>query len=134
MTQLSLDTWGGLVASTDPSNIPEGASPRTYDTDFVTGGWQQRPGLNNVYMFQGQFTGPNPGFHAVDTPIYGGVWQNPSNILLNDGNYASCVLPVNVTVTLDVQSVQTIKSGLIVVNLYVTFNETPPASIIGSQV
>src|SRR5271170_4090753 len=87
--QIPLTAQLGLVASLRPFELPDGASPRTYDTDFITGRVMQRPGRNNVYSFSGVSAGPNPAFSAIDTSTGNVPWSNPTNILLNDGNYAS---------------------------------------------
>src|ERR1700761_9260765 len=80
-----LDTFGGLVATARPEDIPEGASPRTYDTDFIVGRVIQRAGLQNVYSYESATFGPNGGGTAVDIDTQGNPWINPSNILANDG-------------------------------------------------
>jgi hypothetical protein len=47
----SLDTFGGLITACNPSDLPEGASPRTWDTDFIIGSVFTRAGLESVYVF-----------------------------------------------------------------------------------
>lgn len=47
----SLDTMGGLVTNCNPSDLPEGASPRCYDVDFITGSVFTRYGLSSVYTY-----------------------------------------------------------------------------------
>ena len=47
----SLDTMGGLYAQANPQDLPEGASPRTYDTDFIVGSVFTRPGLVSIYTY-----------------------------------------------------------------------------------
>ena len=47
----SLDTMGGLVTSCNPQDLPEGASPRCYDVDFIIGSCFTRAGLESVYTF-----------------------------------------------------------------------------------
>ena len=47
----SLDSFGGLVTAINPSDLPEGASPRTWDTDFITGSVFTRYGLSSVYSY-----------------------------------------------------------------------------------
>lgn len=69
--------------------MPEGASPRNNDVDFMTGRWYQRPGLASVYSYADSGVGPNAGGAAVDVGT-GSAWLNPANILLDDGNYAVC--------------------------------------------
>ena len=54
LTQLgtaALDTMGGLITLADPRDCPEGASPRTFDTDFIVGSVFTRPGLLSVYTY-----------------------------------------------------------------------------------
>lgn len=48
-TPVVLDSFGGLVSAGRPDNLPEGASPRTNDTDFLIGRVLQRPGTKSVY-------------------------------------------------------------------------------------
>jgi hypothetical protein len=47
----SLDQFGGLITEALPADLPEGASPRTWDTDFLVGSVFTRPGLASVYSF-----------------------------------------------------------------------------------
>lgn len=47
----SLDTMGGLITLADPRDLPEGASPRCFDVDFIVGSVFTRPGLQSVYTF-----------------------------------------------------------------------------------
>lgn len=47
----SLDTFGGLITNCNPSDLPEGASPRTWDTDFIVGSVFTRAGLSSVYTY-----------------------------------------------------------------------------------
>ena len=42
---------GGLVTNANPQDLPEGASPRCFDVDFVTGSVFTRPGLQSVYTY-----------------------------------------------------------------------------------
>lgn len=51
----SLDTMGGLITNTAPSDLPEGASPRCWDCDFITGSVFTRPGLSSIYTFATTF-------------------------------------------------------------------------------
>lgn len=84
-----LDTLGGLVSTARPEDVPAGASPRTYDTDFIVGRVIQRAGERNVYSYQGVFFGPNGGGAAVSVSTEGNPWLNPSNILSEDGKVTS---------------------------------------------
>src|ERR1700676_276264 len=47
----SLDTMGGLISFASPQDLPEGASPRCFDVDFIVGSVFTRPGLAPVYTF-----------------------------------------------------------------------------------
>jgi hypothetical protein len=83
-----LETYGGLVTLAKPNNVPEGASPRNYDMDFLIGSAQTRQPLENVYSFGDSSTGPNGGSHAANVPVTGRAWSNPGAILTGDGAYA----------------------------------------------
>lgn len=50
---------GGLVTLARPETVPEGASPRNYDWDYVVGLGQTRPGLTSVYALVDDTLGPN---------------------------------------------------------------------------
>ena len=47
----SLDTMGGMVTLADARDIPEGASPRCQDVDFLVGSVFTRDGLQSIYAF-----------------------------------------------------------------------------------
>jgi hypothetical protein len=47
----TLDTMGGLVTNANPQDLPEGASPRCQDVDFIIGSVFTRAGLQSVYTF-----------------------------------------------------------------------------------
>src|SRR5882757_5402458 len=81
-----INSYGGLVTLADPSSVPEGASPRTHDTDFLVGEVHSRPGLTSVYAFEGSHTTANGGGIAVGTGV---TWSTPDNILANDGAFAT---------------------------------------------
>jgi hypothetical protein len=83
-----LQIAGGLVCSARPEDLPEGASPRTYDTDFMVGRWRQRAGQRSVYTFAGLTAGPNGGGAASNVGA-GTPWNNPNSVLLNDGSFAT---------------------------------------------
>ena len=92
---IEVSTFGGLVTLANPESLPEGASPRCQDNDYLVGSTQTRAGLTSVYTYAGGSVGPIPGGAAVDTPLNGGqAWSNPANVLLNTGVYASVNLPV----------------------------------------
>jgi hypothetical protein len=44
-----LDAFLGLITNCGPESLPEGASPLTWDTDYITGSVFTRPGLVSVY-------------------------------------------------------------------------------------
>ena len=46
-----MDTLAGLVTFAAPQDLPEGASPRNYDVDYIVGSVFTRPGLQSVYTF-----------------------------------------------------------------------------------
>ena len=84
-----LDTLGGLVATARPEDLPEGSSPRTYDTDYIVGRAIQRAGQQNVYSYAANTFGPNYGGAAVNVSTEGNPWINPNYILLADGNFTT---------------------------------------------
>src|ERR1700678_3943968 len=88
-----LSTMGGLVTIAKPNDLLEGASPRTYDTDFDVGSVKTRAGLLSNYAYSSGSAGPSPGGTAVDTSLGGFVWNNPTNVLTNSGSYATASLP-----------------------------------------
>ena len=69
---------GGLVTLASPDSLPEGASPRTYDTDFLVGLVATRSGLTSVYSFNGASVGPNTGSAAVSVPS--NAWSDPEAV------------------------------------------------------
>lgn len=92
MAQVPLQTLGGLVASMKPSEIPEGASPRCIDVDFVGGRVLQRPGEQNAFNYVDSMLGPSGGGYAVSQVVKGVPWNSPSNVLSNSGIYANLQL------------------------------------------
>lgn len=46
---VSLTILGGLCSEMAPSDLPQGASPLTYDTDYDVGRVRTRDGLESVY-------------------------------------------------------------------------------------
>jgi hypothetical protein len=46
---VELTIMGGLCSECAPSDLPMGASPLTYDTDFDIGRARTRDGLQNVF-------------------------------------------------------------------------------------
>lgn len=89
-TWVPLSGLGGLVTLADQTALPEGASPRTHDTDYIVGLAKTRAGLTNVYNVVSSTVGPNAPLAAASS-----TWVNPNNILLNDGAFATQT-PVNV--------------------------------------
>ena len=81
---VSLSGYGGLVTLARPETVPEGASPRTYDTDFEVGSVGSRSGLTSIYNPSPETIGPNPPNMATSS-----TWNNPNNILVQDGSYTS---------------------------------------------
>lgn len=47
----NLDTMGGLITACNPQDLPEGASPRCWDVDFIIGSVFTRAGLASVYVY-----------------------------------------------------------------------------------
>lgn len=117
-----LDMLGGLVATARPEDIPEGASPRCYDVDFVVGRFTQRPGLSSVYTNVLTEFGPNRPTTATDVDTESMPWTNPTNILLNDGSFATVALLGNV----GVGSVTITQGG------YYALSETPTVAFSGT--
>ena len=98
-TPVVLSGMGGLVTLAKPESVPEGASPRTYDTDFDVGSEKTRAGLTSVYSFSGGGIGPQGGSSAADVVTTGNTWVNPSNILANDGSFTTSAIDGSVTPT-----------------------------------
>ena len=93
---LAITTMGGLVTLANPETVPEGASPRTYDTDYLVGSAKTRAGLTNLYPVVDETIGPQVPAAASST-----TWVNPRNILVQDGIYTTTT-PVNVPNALNV--------------------------------
>lgn len=104
---ITLSGMGGLVTLASPDNLPEGASPRTYDTDFDVGSVRTRAGLTSYYNVASESVTKAP------TAANSSTWNTPNNILANDGSYTS-ITPVNVANSIDltalVESVPTTSS------------------------
>lgn len=82
-----MTTFGGLVTLASPESLPEGASPRCHDNDYVVGGTQTRDGLTSVYSYAAQSSaGPNGATLAVSS-----AWANPTAILANTAAAASVI-------------------------------------------
>lgn len=91
--QVPLSAFLGLYTEASDVDLPEGASPRCNDVDFIIGSVLMRPGLLNAFSFQGGGIGPNLCQAGIDVPSGGVPWSNPSNITLNDGSHAT-ITPV----------------------------------------
>jgi hypothetical protein len=48
---VELTIMGGLCSEMAPSDLPQGASPLTFDTDFDIGRARTRDGLQSVFLF-----------------------------------------------------------------------------------
>ena len=87
---------GGLVTLADSESVPEGASPRTYDTDYLVGKAKTRAGLAVVYSFADGKISKLPT-RATDIATGGVVWTNPAGVE-GDSSFASVVFgPANQT-------------------------------------
>lgn len=96
-TPFPVSGLGGLVTLANPNALPEGASPRCHDNDFLVGSIRPRPGLRNKYTNVSAQIGPNfPGAASSST------WNSPDNILANDGSFTSTT-PLNVGNSINVQ-------------------------------
>jgi hypothetical protein len=51
---VTVTIFGGLCSEMAPSDLPQGASPLTYDTDFDIGRAKTRDGLESVYTLVNQ--------------------------------------------------------------------------------
>jgi hypothetical protein len=89
----------GLITLADAIDLPEGASPRTYNTDYDVGSVFTRAGLESVYTFASPFdyvAGPFFGSLASttendDSPYHAG-WAGPSLANANtSGVYATAL-------------------------------------------
>ena len=62
----SLDTLAGLITFANAQDLPEGASPRNWDVDFVVGSVFTRPGLQSVYVYANSLL-------ITDLIVYNGI-------------------------------------------------------------
>ena len=74
-----LSGLGGLVTLADSESVPEGASPRTHDTDYLVQKAKTRPGLTGVYSFAGGEISKLPT-EATDVATGGEAWTNPAGV------------------------------------------------------
>jgi hypothetical protein len=79
-TPVPITTIGGLVTLARPETIPEGASPRNYDWDYLVGSGQTRPGLTSVYVLVDETLGPNSPNAAASA-----TWTNPTALIGTSG-------------------------------------------------
>lgn len=79
-----ISSLGGLVTLAVPESLPEGASPRTYNTDFNVGQAKCRDGLTRVYNQATGSVGPNNG--ALTTSS---TWNNTPGLLSATSGFAS---------------------------------------------
>ena len=79
--QLLLNKFGGLYTEAPPNNLPPGASPQTWDVDFLIAGVGTRPGLTNpISVFSPAITN-FPVEYIKSTEVLG-----PTNLtLVEDG-------------------------------------------------
>ncbi len=87
---IPLSSYGGLITLADPTSVPEGASPRTYDTDYLVGQVGSRDGLRNAYLSSTSEVGPDGGGLASST-----TWVNPNNVLADDNTYTTFTPPTS---------------------------------------
>jgi hypothetical protein len=88
---VTLDTLGGLVTLAGAPDLPEGASPRNWDVDFTVGNVGTRPGLDSAFVYDGGTLTHDASSAVSESPAII-PWQNPGNILLNDGTYTTVTL------------------------------------------
>lgn len=77
----SLDTFGGLVTNANAIDLPEGASPRTWDTDFIVGSVFTRAGLASVYRYTETLT-ITSFVVSYDVATFGYIGKQP---VINEG-------------------------------------------------
>lgn len=125
-TPVVLDSFGGIVSTTRPEDLPEGASPRNNDVDFIVGRFIQRPGLQSVYTLTQSEYGPEGGAEAESIDVSSASWTNPANILLDDESYATTDLSGPAATN------YTIKSIAMGIGGYYATSQTPVATISGA--
>lgn len=77
----TLDTMGGLITNCNPQDLPEGASPRCWDVDFIIGSVFTRAGLQSVYSFAGESVSKLAGIATDVTNPSTVPWTNPDGVL-----------------------------------------------------
>ena len=125
-TPVVLDSFGGLVTTARPEDLPEGASPRNWDVDFVVGRFIQRPGCQSVYALAQAEYGPDGGTSATAVDTGSAHWVNPENILHDNETYATTTLAGPAAANYAVQSVAITQGG------YYTPSQTPAALLTGA--
>lgn len=93
-----LETFSGVTTFAQPHDLPEGASPVTENTDFSIGSVFTRQGLQNPFTYSGNFVS-NGGNEALDFNLNGVPWNNPTNVLLDTGVYATASLSAATSIT-----------------------------------
>lgn len=124
---IPISSYGGLVTLADPTSVPEGASPRTYDTDFLVGQVKTRAGLRSAYITTNSTLGPN-----LPTVASSATWVTPNNILAADGHPTS-FSPVSNTNSLTVtEFIFSVPAGTSVTGAKVTLTgfSNAPADIV----
>jgi hypothetical protein len=86
------ETFSGTVTLAQPTDVPEGGSPRNQNQDFSVGSTFTRQGEENKFTYLDGSVGPSGGGTAVNSDVKGAVWANPANVLSNTGIYAVAVL------------------------------------------
>jgi hypothetical protein len=92
-----LTSFFGWTTDAPPQNLPEGLSPDNGQVEYLVGSVNQRDGVQNVFAFSGEQTGPNGPSSGTDLPVGSIAWQNPSNITAKDGSYATLNLQTSFT-------------------------------------
>jgi hypothetical protein len=79
-----ITSLGGLVTLAVPESLPEGATSRTYNTDYNVGQAKTRDGLTRVYNQSTGSVGPNNGTEADSS-----TWNNTAGLLSSSSGFAS---------------------------------------------
>jgi hypothetical protein len=89
LAPVPLEAFLGLVTLASPDSLPEGASPRCYDNDYLVGETHLRPGTTSVYTYSGESVGPN-GATSVADVTGPAPWNDMGAVLIGGSGYASC--------------------------------------------
>ena len=85
-----LGSFGGLVALAVPESLPENASPRTWNGDYLVGEGKTRDGLRSVYNSSTASIGPNAcGIGSSST------WSDPSGVAGSGVAFSPAVTTIN---------------------------------------